>query len=89
MGFNVKEIITAWAISFNPDSRQGQLAKARLEICKDCPSAKHYIGVETCSDCGCPIKKKVFTDSYNPCPLGKWEDVDDSFFNAKKNKTLI
>jgi hypothetical protein len=91
---NFKQIIEAWIIAGNPTHIQKELAEARGKICDECPSKliiteKLKIGT-ICSECGCPIGKKVFTNDINPCPLGKWEDIDDKFFpKRKENKSLI
>lgn len=97
MSFNPKEIITAWVISFNPTADQKLMAQKRKEICDSCPSKKSIIKntkwSEVCSECGCPISKKVFTKEFNPCPLKKWNDVDKNFFKKEeyivKNKKSV
>lgn len=86
---NLKTIIKAWAISFNPDDKQSVLAEARLKICTGCEKLSS-LGI--CKGCGCPVKKKIYTDEYNPCPLLKWKDADDKHFDIKKvkfNKSII
>lgn len=92
--FNFKQIINAWVTSFNPSERQKELAEKRGRICDDCPSKKNIFSNKEwsaiCNECGCPIGKKIFTDEFNPCPLRKWESVDDSYFpNRKRTNTLI
>lgn len=89
MSFNIKTIVNAWATSFNPTNAEKSLAEARLEICNACPSMKTVVGVRTCTSCGCPVSKKVFTSSFNPCPELKWENVDKGIFNIKKKKTIL
>lgn len=84
---NFKEILEAWIISFNPNEKEKQLAELRYGICNECPSRTGAFGVAVCSECGCPITKKIFTNTHNPCPLGKWEEIDTPFM--KKKKTLI
>ena len=74
---NLKTIIKAWAISFNPDDKQSVLAEARLKVCTGCEKLS---------------KKKIYTDEYNPCPLYKWKDTDDKHFDLNKvkvNKSII
>lgn len=89
MSFNIKQIIDAWVTSFNPTEKEKKLAELRGEICKDCPSSKN-VGFHICSECGCPISKKIFTNEFNACPLEKWGNVDDEYFpNRKKEKTLF
>lgn len=87
---NIKEIIEAWKIAHNPTEVQEKLAELRGNICNECPSKKTTLGVTYCDDCGCVISKKIFTNSFNPCPLSKWEVVDKPFFPKNKDfKTLI
>jgi len=91
---NFKQIIEAWIIAGNPTEAQRQLAEVRGAICDECPSKKSLFEnkkwSEVCSECGCPIAKKIFTNDYNPCPLKKWEEVDTPFYpNTKKKKTLF
>ena len=90
---DVIEIINAWKIANNPTPKQEELAKLRASICEVCPSKKvitKKLKLATiCGECGCPIAKKIFTPKFNPCPLKKWEDVDNLFINEKKSSTLI
>ena len=88
---NFKEIIRAWIIASKPTKKQLQLALLRGKICDGCESKKTILGkVPYCGECGCPIGKKIFTDSYNPCDLKKWSEVDEAFFPPqKKKKTFI
>lgn len=83
---NFREIIDAWIISFNPTDQQKHLAELRCKICDECLSKKHMGNLAYCGECGCPIGKKIFTNSSNPCDLKKWDKVDEPYF--KKNKTL-
>lgn len=88
MSFDIKKIIDAWLISANPSESQKELAELRGAVCKDCESNTN-VGFHICSECGCPIAKKIFTDEFNACPLGKWKEIDDKFFpNRKKNRTI-
>lgn len=94
MGLDFKKILEAWKISANPTDKQSELAKKRLEICDICPSKKEILKGKTwshiCSECGCPINKKIFTNQYNECPLDKWKDVDVQYFKLiEKNKKTI
>ena len=84
---NVKEIIEAWSISYNPTPEQKVLANLRGDICDECPSKKMKLRIPHCKECGCPISKKIFTNSYNPCPLLKWGEIDKP--NFKYKKTLL
>lgn len=88
---NFKQIIEAWIIAGEPTEAQRELAEGRGAICDECPSkVKSTLWDYKCNECGCPIGKKIFTNEYNPCPLKKWKDIDESYFpNTKKNKTLF
>jgi len=68
----ISEIINAWAISLNPTEEQKQKAESRYNICNECDSKSISIGIEICSECGCYLKRKVFTQNPNGCPLKKW-----------------
>lgn len=86
---NFREIINAWIISFNPTEKQKELAEIRGKICDECPS-KIVVTFAVCTECGCPVGKKIFTDTYNPCPLLKWKETDLPYFGERKNtKTLM
>ena len=95
MDLNFKKIYSAWIRSFNPSDEQKLLATKRNEICESCPSRKVLtnklkLGV-ICSECGCPITKKIFSIGFNECPLKKWEEVDTMYrtFEVKSNKSII
>jgi len=85
---NVGEIVKAWITSFNPKESEEKMAMGRKAICEECPSNKQILKkrgwTSICKKCGCPISKKIYTISYNPCPLGKWAEVDNLFFEDKK-----
>ena len=89
----VKEIAESWIIANNPSEAQLKLAEERLKICRGCDKmAKSTLGHFKCSECGCPISKKIFSPAYDSCPLHKWLDVEDSnvFANTrKKDNSLI
>lgn len=89
MSFNIKKIIEAWIISFNPTEKEKELAEKRANICKECPSQKFKLGVPVCGECGCPIAKKIFTNEPDACDLHKWKEIDEGYFVVKKDKTLI
>ena len=91
---NIREIIEAWMIAGNPTKIQEEIAEKRLEICEKCEFKKEIIKSikisNICSECGCPIHKKVFTNSYDPCPVHKWSEIDQPYFLSRKtNKTLF
>jgi len=84
----VKEIVTAWMISFNPTEEEKILAEKRYEICNGCEKrGKNLVGVEVCKACGCPLSKKIFTlKDEDSCPLKKWKEVDIEFRKTKSSK---
>lgn len=91
-----KEIFEAWKISMNPTEQQENLAQERLKICLGCSYRKEVLnGVKWsafCSDCGCPLNKKVFSKIFNPCTQKKWEEVDSKFIEyigTKVDNSLI
>jgi hypothetical protein len=82
-----KEIFEAWAISFNPDDAQAELASKRIEICDVCEhkALEPYI---RCDQCGCALKAKIYTprtykDSGGSCPKTKWKEVEDEYLKTK------
>ena len=82
-----KEIFEAWAISFNPNDAQAELASKRIEICDVC----EYKAVEPyihCNQCGCALKAKIYTprtykDDGGSCPKTKWKEVEDDYLKTK------
>ena len=70
---DVKEIVTAWVISYNPTKEQARLALQRASVCKICPHLKTKLTINYCGICKCPISKKIFSDGLNPCPKLYWE----------------
>lgn len=90
---NIKEIIDAWVISFNPTDTQLNKSIERGKICDRCPSKKvittSFKLATVCGKCGCPISKKIFSTEFNPCPLQKWSEVDTKYAIVHKTiKTL-
>jgi hypothetical protein len=82
-----KEIFEAWAISFNPDDAQAELASKRIQICDVCEHkvVEPYIH---CNQCGCALKAKIYTpktykDSGGSCPKTKWKEVEDEYLKIK------
>jgi hypothetical protein len=82
-----KEIFEAWAISFNPDDAQAELASQRIQICDVCEhkALEPYI---RCDQCGCALKAKIYTpktykDGGGSCPKNKWKDVEDIYLKTK------
>ena len=94
---DIREITSAWWDSYFAGDNQKKLAKQRLSICESCPSLEQkfkkirQITISVCGECGCPIDKKIFSNKFNPCPLGKWKEVDElqtDLFKIEKNKML-
>lgn len=89
---NFKQIIEAWTISFKPTDEQRKLAEMRGAVCDTCESKLpkgRVFNVPICKECGCPIGKKIFTNEFNPCPLGKWKDIDKEYFGDVKSKNTL
>ena len=94
MNFDFKKITKAWFDSYFGSDKQKELAIKRALICEICPSRNVKVkGIDlltVCGECGCPIKKKIFSSDFNDCPLKKWEEVDSQYFPPKKTiKTLF
>jgi hypothetical protein len=93
---NYKEIFDAWVISKKPSESQKSMANERLDICKSCEYRKETFKGQKwstiCKLCGCPLSKKVFSPIFNPCPKGKWEQIDSKYIEnipTKSNDTII
>jgi hypothetical protein len=87
-------IADAWITAKNPTDEQKNLAEARWNICIQCPEfrkERDVTGDPYCNECGCPLKKKVFTKQFNECPLEKWKKVDDLLWEKtqKSKKTIL
>lgn len=94
MDFDFKKITKAWFDSYFGSDKQKELAIKRATICEMCPSRKvTTTGIDLltlCGECGCPIKKKIFSSIFNDCPLKKWQDIDSQYFPpTKTGKTLF
>jgi Family of unknown function (DUF6171) len=50
-----------------------QMAKARFDVCKQCPKLTPVTG--QCKECGCIMPVKVFRKSAF-CPLSKWGSTE-------------
>ena len=68
----LKEIVEAWAISVKPNEKQKKRAILRYAMCKPWEYNKN----ETCSLCGCPLNKKVFSTRLGACDDGRWDKID-------------
>lgn len=90
---NLTEIIDAWITALNPTAEEKSKSIERAIICGTCPKLKDTSLLGTkykkCSECGCPISKKIFSSEFNPCPLKKWESVDSKYMPAQKNTKTI
>lgn len=93
---DIKEISEAWWNSYFATESKKNVAKDRLKICQECPSMTTVLqkmgkklSVTICSECGCPISKKIFSPKYNACPLGKWKNVDSKHIDSFNKKSLI
>lgn len=93
MEIDLKKIATAWWDSYFGPENIKELAEARLAICEVCPSRRvalrKLVPFPQCSECGCPLGKKVFSPQYNDCPLGKWEKVDSESTVFQKRKSIL
>ena len=71
---NIKEIIESWITASNPNEEDIRTAETRLKICQVCPAYKSVLGTKAyiCSDCGCPIAKKIFSKKKTSCPKKIW-----------------
>jgi hypothetical protein len=74
----LRDIVRAWLSSFNPTERQRKLANARYEVCRWC--SFYLSSIDACTACGCMVNKKVYSEQYGACPMGKWDGVDNSFY---------
>jgi len=91
MELDVKKISKAWFDSYFGSNQQKELSQKRLNICEGCPErTTTTIGFTfpICSQCGCPLQKKIFSSNFNDCPLGKWKDVDNEHPIIFKKKVL-
>lgn len=70
----VKEIIIAYARSFNPTEEQSAIAENRLETCLSCDKWVQGTIRDYCSACGCTTSAKIFSPrGSEACPEGKWQ----------------
>ena len=88
------DIAEAWVIAKNPTESQKVLAQGRWNICIQCTEFREkrpVTGEPFCNDCGCPLNKKIFSKTYNECPLKKWKEIDDLLYSQtqKQGKTII
>jgi len=93
---NIKDIVNSWVTMFNPTDEERSRADDRFEVCNTCPSREEFLNsgkwAMRCSECGCPLGAKVYSNVINPCPLKKWEEVDKKHnlnTSIKKQTTLF
>lgn len=100
MSYNPITIGKAWLIAANPTKEQKELSVKRYSICLKCNHYKKSRPIthdEYCGVCLCPLAKKIFSDTFNECPKGHWENVDTKYQNilnkkpteAKTKKTIL
>jgi hypothetical protein len=90
----IREIANAWVTSYSPTDEQLKLANERYLVCLKCPQYRKHRPVtneEYCNECSCPIRKKIFTKTYDACPLHNWLDVENLYWEdtQKKKKTIL
>lgn len=100
MSFDLKEIAKSWLIAARPTSLQKEIAQKRYNTCLQCEyynPSRVLTHDEHCSDCGCPLSKKIFSPKYNACDQGYWQSTDDQYLDeyfrkkkvTKKDKSII
>ena len=71
------EIAKAWIIAANPSEEEKEIAEKRIAICNECEFSRHNetLDFHYCGECGCPLKKKIFSPSPGKiaCPKAKWD----------------
>jgi hypothetical protein len=93
---NFIEIFNAWKRSKNPTEIERANSQERLLICQgdaDNSGCEHYTEIlkkkswsAICGSCGCPINRKIFSMESEPCPKGKWKEVDAKYGKIIKIK---
>ncbi len=90
LDIDVLDILKSWITSVNPTETQSELAKKRLDVCAICDFKREVIHNKEwswlCGRCGCPIRKKIYTDQYGSCPLKKWNFIEDDYIKDLKVK---
>lgn len=93
---DVNEIFKAWKTSLNPSKDQSVLGQERFEICKKCEFRIEIVKNKEwsflCGKCGCPLKKLIFSSTFNACKEGKWREVDSKhkvLTEEKKDTSII
>lgn len=84
----ISEIAIAWITAANPTPKQKELAEKRYEICKGCKyygKSRPVTGEEYCTDCLCPISKKIFSQDFDACPKHYWLEVEKPYYKTEKS----
>ena len=89
MELNLKKIAKAWITAANPTPAQAELAGKRMNICDSCDKKGTKLKIVVCTQCGCPLSKKIFTMENDACPLNKWLEVEKDYFKSKTQKSII
>jgi ribosomal protein L37E len=89
MELNLRKIAKAWFTAANPTPQQRELAERRMDICNSCDKKGTTAKIIVCTQCGCPLSKKIFTMENDACPLNKWLEVEKDYFKSKTQKSLI
>ena len=91
MKIDIGKITSAFLTKLSPTEEQKELAEKRLSICGGCEFRVRDINhpLTRCSDCGCFLHAKAFTQVYSECPKNKWSEVDKPYFNITEKKNLI
>ena len=89
MELDFKKIIKAWITAANPTPTQRELAEKRMDICNSCDKKGTKAKIIVCTQCGCPLSKKIFTMENDSCPLHKWLEVEKDYFKIKSNNSII
>jgi uncharacterized paraquat-inducible protein A len=73
------EIAKAWIAAANPTEEEKQTAEKRAAVCQSCEYSRYNqsLDLHYCGDCGCPIKKKIFSPLPNneACEKGMWSSI--------------
>lgn len=92
MSFDLKEIAKAWLIAATPSLLQKEIAQKRYNTCLQCVHYNPSRAVthdEYCTDCGCPLSKKIFSPKYNACDQGYWQPTDDQYLDEYFRKKKV
>jgi len=70
------EIAKAWITAANPSDEDKEKAEKRIAICNKCEYSRHNEAIDFhyCGECGCPLKKKIFSPlpGNEACPKKFW-----------------